>query len=133
MARRYYDISTRLTRLMERRNIGLARLSELLSPTPRTKVRQWLNGKPALDETVFRIASKLRVRPEDLTGCIVPVSNRRPCGMRRVLAMLNQDGGDYLGEDGPLAVTIYRGAFGEEMPIFRRGLSDHADKCAGGY
>lgn len=133
MAKRSYDISTRLTRLMERRRIGLDRLSELLSPTPRAKIRQWLNGRPALDETVFRIAAKMRVRPEDLTGCIVPESDRRPCGRERVLAMLNKEGGDYLGADGPLAITIYRGEAGDGTPVFRRGLSDLSDKCAGGY
>ena len=127
-----FVIAERLALVMEKRGINLERLAELLYPTPRGKIKRWIDGHPASTETIERIGVRVGIDPQELTGFPLPTSEYKPCGMAKLMEILNEDGGDYLGESGPMAITKYRGEFVGALNL-HRGMSDQSDKCSGGY
>jgi hypothetical protein len=129
-----YIIAAQLKHWMEERNATTSDLQRAFGYTHRTLVEKWLAGRPVQAGTIIRLAEYFHTTPNKFYGKNLNLDEGKSCGTKKALAILNAEGGDYLGEDsGGLALTPESRGGVYKKSWSGAHLSDKSDKSAGGY
>lgn len=99
MSPRMFDIAQQLFDWLEKREVLIRDFANAISDGDEDEVVKWMNGKKVDGDTVREISQYFKVSPKEFYGRKINLYDFKPCGVEKVLIMLNQSGKDYMADN----------------------------------
>lgn len=106
MSKAEFNISQRLQFWFDKTGKTIPQLCRYYNGINKSVIMRWLGGGLIRIETLYKLSEFFGVTPARFYGKTVRRSEDRPCGIKKVLEILNEEG-DYFGEDSKLALSLH--------------------------